>query len=224
MVAIGLAALVAILAIVVSVFAFALAGGGSGETTTVVTRAAARRRAGGRRPGQGADAGRRQGRRVREVREGRPDAAGRARRRGEEVHRRRLPARHPGRPRPRADRGVELRRQRQGLPRHRREPADRRQPGRQGRRSPSSTAARRRWPSTWPHSIDFHSAEVAPEQELHRRRARQEADDRLRRQAPRRLHVPLRHAAGAHAHERRDDGHDGRQAAQPARRSTRSCG
>ena len=67
-----------------------------------------------------------------------------------------------GRPRPRADRGVDLRGQRQGLPRHRRVAADRRQPGRQGRRSRSSTAARRRWTSTWPHSIDFHSAEVAP--------------------------------------------------------------
>ena len=55
-----------------------------------------------------------------------------------------------------------------------------------------------------------------PEQELHRRRARQAADDQLRRRAPGRLHVPLRDAAGPHAHERGHDGHDGRQAAQPA--------
>ena len=113
------------------VFAFATAAARA-TTTTVVNRTRPPRAAGGRRAGQGADAGRRQGRRVREVRQGRPDAARRPRRRGQEVHRRRPPARHPGRPRPRADRGVELRRQRQGLPRHRRQPADRRQPGRQG--------------------------------------------------------------------------------------------
>ena len=50
-----------------------------------------------------------------------------------------------------------------------------------------------------PHSIDFHSAEVAPEQVLHRHRARQEPDDPLHRQAPRRVHVPLRDPARADA-------------------------
>ena len=48
--------------------------------------------------------------------------------------------------------------------------------------------------------------------------------DRLRRQAPRRVHVPLRHAAGPDAHRRRHGRHDGRQAAATCRRSTASCG
>ena len=70
MVGIGLAALVAILAIVVSVFAFA-SSGGSGATTTVVSARPPRRPPAAAAAGQGADAGRRQGRGLREVRQGR---------------------------------------------------------------------------------------------------------------------------------------------------------
>ena len=48
-----------------------------------------------------------------------------------------------------------------------------------------------------PHSIDFHSAEVAPNKNYIDVDARQGAQDRVRRRAPRRVHVPLRDAAGA---------------------------
>ena len=51
---------------------------------------------------------------------------------------------------------------------------------------------------TMPHSIDFHSAEVAPNKSYIDVVARQEPDHRLHRQARGRVHVPLRHAAGAH--------------------------
>ena len=76
--------------------------------------------------------------------------------------RRRLPARHPGRP-------ATSRRPRRGATRSTARPTAAPPPARRWSstratrcRSRSSTAARRRWPSTWPHSIDFHSAEVAP--------------------------------------------------------------
>ena len=200
MVGIGLAALVAVLAIVVSVFAFA-SSGGSGETTTVVKHAAAATPAAAA-PAKAPTLADAKGVAFEKYAKVDPDAPGRARRRREEVHRRRLPARHPGRPQPRAHRGVELRRQRQGLPRHRRQPADRRQPGRPGadhlRQRRLEEDGRQHGPLD---RLPLRRGRA--EQELHRRRSRQEADDRLRRQAPRRVHVPLRHAAGAHAHERR---------------------
>ena len=66
------------------------------------------------------------------------------------------------------------------------------------------------------HSIDFHSAEVAPNKNYIDVAPGKKLTIDFVGQAPRRVHVPLRHAAGAHAHERGHDGHDGRQAAQPA--------
>ena len=152
---------VAILAAIVG-SAFAIAG--SGRQHTGRDDPARRRRAHPGRPRRRrADAGRRQGRRVREVRARRPDAAAGPGRRGQEVRRRRPPARHAGLEGPRADRGLDLRRQRQGLPRHR-------------RASPPIVVnqgdtveitfvngASKAMNVTMPHSIDFHSAEVAPD-------------------------------------------------------------
>ena len=173
-----------------------------------------RRRCSGRLQAR-ADARGVQGRQVRGLQARRRHPPGRARRRGQEVHRRRHAARHPGGARPRADRGMDLRDQRRDPSRHGRLVADRRHRGRQG---PDHLRQRR---------LEGDEGDDAPldrlplgrggaQQVLRRRRGRQEADVQLRRQAPGRLHVPLRDAAGALAHLQRHGGHDGRQAAQPA--------
>ena len=177
-----------------------------------------------RRRSKAPDPGRRQGHRLREVRQGRPDAAGRARRRRQEVHRRRPAARDAGRSRT-------SRRPRRGATPSTARPTAAPPPA---RRSSSTRATRSQVTfvngGSKAMAVNMAALDRLPlrrgraEQELHRRRPRQEADDRLRRRAPRRVHVPLRHAAGPHAHQRGHDGHDGRQAAQPARRSTGSCG
>ena len=128
-IATGLVGLLAVLALVIAVVVrrHRAATTPPRRPQPAATPAAAARRRRGR--GDGPDARRRQGRRLREVREGRPDAAGA----GEEGRRRRLPARHAGLEGPRADRGLELRRQRQVPPRHRRLGADRRRAGHEGR-------------------------------------------------------------------------------------------
>ena len=163
---------------------------------------------------QGADTGRRQGREVRAVRASRSQPAGGPGRRGQEVPRRRPPARDADPSGPRADRGVDLRRQRHGIPRHRRQPADRRQRGRQGR---DHVRQRRLEGDGGEHAaLDrLPLRRGRSEQELHRHRPRQGAQDRVHRRPPRRVHVPLRDAADPAAHERGDDGHDGGQAARP---------
>ena len=152
--------------------------------------------------GGGADARPGQGDRVREVREGRRDAAGGAGRGGQEVQGRRLPARHPGLQGPRTDGGLELRGQRQVLPRHRRLAPDGRHRGRHGRLH----ARERLEQGDGRHGAALDGLPLRrgqPRQALHGPRPRQVDALPLRRQAPGRLHVPLRDPAGAHAHGRR---------------------
>ena len=54
-----------------------------------------------------------------------------------------------------------------------------------------------------PHSIDFHAARIAPDRRLPRRAAGRVLHLPLHGRRSRRLHVPLRHEAGARAHRQR---------------------
>jgi hypothetical protein len=143
----------------------------------------------------------RQGRRLREVPVGRPDAAGRSCGGGQALRRRRVPARDEGRRRSRPDRGVELCRQRQAAPRDRRERADGRHARRHRRLHPDERleqadgrdhAALARLP--------FRRGQ--PGRPLRGPRARPAPALPLRGRAPGRLHVPLRDAAGPAPHRR----------------------
>ena len=67
------------------------------------------------------------------------------------------------------------------------------------RRSPSRSATRRRWP----HSLDSHSAQTPPDVNYRTINPGEEFTWSFTPEVPRRLHVPLRHAAGADAHRRR---------------------
>ena len=127
-VGIGLVALIAILAALTAAFALASAQGG--DTETVAKAAPTAAPAAPAKAPTLADA---KGVKFEPFERVDPNAAGGPGRRGQEVPRRRPPARDAGPSGPRADRGVDLRRQRHGIPRHRRQPADRRQRGRQGR-------------------------------------------------------------------------------------------
>ena len=74
-----------------------------------------------------------------------------------------------------------------------------------------------------PHSIDFHAARIAPERRFQGRRAGRVDHVSVHGLRPGRLHVPLRHEAGARAHRERDVRRDRRPAEAPhSRPSTTS--
>ena len=159
MIGLGLACLIAVMAIIFAVFAF------TGDDDRPAPRAPPPRppRRPPRRPrGRGADAGRRQGHRVREVREGRPDAAGGAAPARSRSSRSTSSSTSPRSPRT-------WRRRRSGA-----SPSTARPTAAPASRGPmvvtegdtvdftlvnGSTKAMK---VTMPHSMDFHSAEVNP--------------------------------------------------------------
>ena len=195
MVGIGLSALMALLAITWRSSRCASSGGAS-ETTTVVKHAPAAAAANAPAAAKAPTLAESKGVAFEKFAQGRPDAAGGAGRRGQEVHGRRPPARHPGRTRT-------SRRPRRGATRSTARPTAAPRPA---RRSSSTRATRSQITfvngGSKEMAVNMAALDRLPlrrgraEQELHRRRPRQEADDQLRRQAPRRVHVPLRHAAG----------------------------
>ena len=198
MIGLALSCLITLMAIIFAVFAF--------TDDDDRARRAPRRGARPRRPaapaadGRGADAGRGQGHRVREVREGRRDAAGGA-----------------GRARSRSSRSTF------SSTSHRYPRTSRRRRSGASRSTASTTAApasRRPMVVTEGDTVDFTLVNGSskamkrdgaaldgfprgrgqPRQALRGPRPRQVDALPLRRQAPGRLHVPLRHPAGADAH------------------------
>ena len=131
LVAAGLAGVVAILAAVLAVFAFAAAGGD--DRATVVEKAAHAPAAHAAAPATAPSIDDAKGIAFEPFERVDPDAARHPGGQGQDVRRRRLPARHPGQQGPRPDRGLELRRQRHEVLRHRRVGADGRDRGRSRR-------------------------------------------------------------------------------------------
>ena len=192
-VGIGLVALVAILAALTA--AFALAAARAGDTDD--GREGALRRAAPAAPGQGADAGRRQGRRrSRSSSESIPTLPAVPAGAVKKFTRRRPPARDAGPPGPRADRGVDA------TPSTARPTAaPRASPPivvNQGDKVADHLRQRRLEGDGRQHAaLDrLPLRRGRPEQELHRRRPGKKLTIKLRRRAPRRVHVPLRDAAG----------------------------
>ena len=126
----------------------------------------------------------------------------------------RLRARHEGLGRPARHARLVLRGERQVQPRHRRLRADGRHPGRQGR----DHARERRLEGDGRADAALDRLPLLggrPERGLQDDPAGRDAPVQLRREAPGRLHVPLRDRPGPDAHGRRHGRHDGRQAEEP---------
>ena len=218
LVGLALVALIAVIGIGLAIVSIATGGR---ESTTIVREAPAQTAAAPDAPAPTlADA---KGVAFEKFGKRRPDPAGHPGRRGQDVRRRRLPARHAGLQGPGAHRGLELLGQRPGAPRHRRLGAD---GGHRGRRR-RLHADQRLGPVDEGRPAALAGLPLGrgqPRHALRRSGAGQVDALPLRRRAPGRLHVPLRHAAGPDAHRRRHGRHVRGQAQGACRPWTRSSG